>query len=38
MDSNSTMIGILIPLSLIAGFILFPALEWLGKIDETKKD
>lgn len=37
MQHYNELIGYLIPLSLIAGFILFPALLWLSKSDETKK-
>ena len=36
MEQHSELIGYLIPLALISGFILFPALLWLGKQDETK--
>lgn len=38
MEQSSEFIGYLIPLALISGFVLFPALLWLGKQDETKKE
>lgn len=38
MDHQSSVIGYLIPLSLILGFLLFPVLTWLGKRDERKKN
>jgi len=31
------LIGYLIPIALLSGFILFPVLIWLGNQDETKK-
>lgn len=37
MQNINELLGYLIPISLIAGFILFPALIWLSKADETKK-
>ena len=37
MEQTSDLLGYLIPLALISGFVLFPVLLWLGKQDETKK-
>ncbi len=38
MEQTSELLGYLIPLSLIAGFALFPLLLWLGKRDETQNE
>ena len=38
MEQSSELLGYLIPLSLVSGFILFPVLLWLGKQDETQKE
>lgn len=38
MEQSTALMGYLIPLSLVAAFVLFPVLLWLGKQDETKKE